>query len=51
MSYLFSKHKPLEILTVPVEGTWSDGYYDYAGSVLEIDEAANTAAINNFFNK
>ncbi len=51
MNYLFSKHKPLEILTVPVEGTWSDGYYDYAGSVLEIDEAANTAAINNFFNK
>ncbi|MFW8051748.1 LCP family protein [Vagococcus fluvialis] len=49
-SYLFSRHKPLEILTVPVEGTWTDGYYDYAGSVLEIDEAANAEAIKNFFN-
>lgn len=51
MSYLFSKHKPLEILTVPVEGTWSDGYYDHAGSVLEIDTQANGQAIKNFFNK
>ncbi|MEG2254601.1 MAG: LCP family protein [Vagococcus sp.] len=51
MNYLFSSHKPLEILTVPVKDTWTDGYYDYAGSVLEIDEGANKAAINEFFNK
>ncbi len=49
-SYLFSSHKSLEILTVPVEGSWSYGNYDYAGSVLEIDEAMNKEAIQNFFN-
>lgn len=50
-SYLFSSHKPLEILTVPVEGSWSDGYYDHAGSVLEIDTVANTEAIKSFLSK
>lgn len=50
-SYLFSRHKPLEILTIPVEGSWSNGYYDYAGSVLEIDEQMNREAITTFFKK
>lgn len=50
-SYLFSGHKPLEILTVPVEGSWNDGYYEHSGSVLEIDETANAQAITNFFGK
>ncbi|MGX6970661.1 LCP family protein [Vagococcus bubulae] len=50
-SYLFSSHKPLEILTVPVEGSWNDGYYDYAGSVLEINEEMNKQAIQKFFSK
>lgn len=50
-SYLFSSHKPLEILTVPVEGSWQNGYYDYAGSVLEIDEEMNKQAIQKFFSK
>lgn len=50
-SYLFSGHKPLEILTVPVEGSWNDGYYEHSGSVLEIDESANAQAITNFFGK
>ncbi|RSU00730.1 hypothetical protein CBF37_01460 [Vagococcus vulneris] len=50
-NYLFSRHKPLDILTVPVKGSWSEGYYDYAGSVLEIDENTNKQAINTFLNK
>lgn len=50
-NYLFSRHKPLEILTVPVEGSWSDGYYDHAGSVLEIDEQMNAQGISAFFNQ
>ncbi|MGO3731570.1 MAG: LCP family protein [Vagococcus sp.] len=50
-SYLFSRHKPLEILTVPVKDSWNDGYYDHAGSVLEIDEAMNAQGIAAFFAK
>ena len=50
-SYLFSRHKPLDILTVPVEGSWSDGYYEHAGSVLEIDEQMNAQGISRFFNQ
>lgn len=50
-SYLFSSHKSLEILTVPVEGSWENGYYDYAGSVLEINEDMNKQAIQKFFSK
>ncbi len=49
-SYLFSKHKPLDILTVPVEGSWNEGYYEHSGSVLEIDEAVNGQAMKTFFN-
>lgn len=48
-SYLFSQHKPLDILTIPVEGSWNDGYYEHSGSVLEIDEAINGQAIKTFF--
>lgn len=51
LSYTFSFHKPLSILTIPVEGSWQDAYYDHAGSVLEIDEAANKQAIQQFFSK
>lgn len=41
----------IERLTVPVEGSWIDNYYDYAGSVLEIvDLQANQTAIQNFLN-
>lgn len=40
--------KPLDKLVIPVEGSWSDGYYEDAGSVLEIDEATNQQAIANF---
>lgn len=42
------KLKPLEKLTIPVEGTYWDGYYEDAGSVLEIDEAAEAKALQDF---
>lgn len=51
LSYLSGFAKPLEKLTIPVDGTWSNGYYDHAGSVLEIDESANSSAIQAFFNQ
>ncbi|MGO2083165.1 LCP family protein [Vagococcus sp.] len=51
LSYTFSKHRPLEILTVPVKGSYWDNYYDGAGSVLEIDQAVNKAAIDAFLKK
>lgn len=46
--FLFGLSKPLEKLTIPVDGSWSDGYYADAGSVLEIDEAVNAHAIAEF---
>lgn len=47
-SYLFSKHQPMEILTVPVKDSYVDSYYDHAGSVLEINAEQNKQAIQNF---
>lgn len=38
-------------LSIPIEGSWSDGYYEYAGSVLEMDFAANQQAIVDFLNE
>ncbi|MHC5373681.1 LCP family protein [Enterococcus sp. LJL120] len=38
-------------LSVPVDGSWSNGYYDDAGSVLEIDEATNYSAVQTFLNE
>ncbi|MBO0440952.1 LCP family protein [Candidatus Enterococcus ikei] len=38
----------IERLTVPVEGSWSNADYDYAGSVLEIDLGTNQTAVQNF---
>ncbi|QIL47010.1 LCP family protein [Vagococcus coleopterorum] len=46
--FIFGVAKPLEKLAVPVEGSWSYGSYEHAGSVLEIDEASNTFAIADF---
>lgn len=48
--FVTGRTKPLEKLSIPVEGTWWDSYVDGAGSVLEIDEAANRTAIKNFLN-
>lgn len=46
--FLFGLSKPLEKLTIPVDGSWTNGSYEDAGSVLEIDEAINSQAIADF---
>ncbi|MHC5218017.1 LCP family protein [Enterococcus sp. LJL128] len=38
----------IDRLTVPVEDSWANGYYDYAGSVLEIDLPMNQQAVQSF---
>lgn len=38
----------IERLTVPVDNSWTDGYYDYAGSFLQIDLGMNQQAIQEF---
>lgn len=38
----------IESLTVPVEGSWSNVEYDYAGSVLQIDQEMNETAVQTF---
>ncbi|MGL4696261.1 LCP family protein [Enterococcus larvae] len=38
----------IDRLTVPVDDSWANGYYDYAGSVLEIDLGMNQQAIQSF---
>ncbi|WP_321383775.1 LCP family protein [uncultured Enterococcus sp.] len=56
MSYLLKNGPSLALkgasgidrLAVPIEGSWANGYYDYAGSVLEIDFGMNQQAIQNF---
>ncbi|MGG5343775.1 LCP family protein [Enterococcus sp. AZ192] len=46
--FLGGKVKPLQTLSVPVEGSWAFNDYTEAGSVLEIDEKQNAQAINDF---
>lgn len=41
----------IDSLSVPVEGSWSYGQSDYAGSILVIDNQMNQAAINDFLSK
>ncbi|MTD38926.1 LytR family transcriptional regulator [Erwinia sp. CPCC 100877] len=41
----------IDSLTVPVENSWSNASYDYAGSVLEIDTEMNKAAIQSFLDQ
>ncbi|MCB5950636.1 LCP family protein [Enterococcus sp. BWT-B8] len=38
----------IDRLTVPVDGSWWDEYYDYAGSVLATDNEMNQQAIQAF---
>ncbi|MEI5992561.1 LCP family protein [Candidatus Enterococcus mansonii] len=38
----------IDRLTIPVEGSWSNESYDYAGSVLQIDPEMNKSAIQDF---
>jgi len=46
--FLLGQVKPLETLSVPVEGSWNFNDYTDAGSVLEIDEQENAQAIDKF---
>lgn len=46
--FLSGKVKPLESLSVPVEGTWSFNDYTESGSVIELDEPKNAEAIKEF---
>ncbi|ALS00628.1 Cro/Cl family transcriptional regulator [Enterococcus silesiacus] len=41
----------IERLTVPVEGSWSNGESAYAGSILEIDLDMNRSAVQNFLDQ
>lgn len=47
-SVLFSGGGEVERLTVPIEGSYTTPRYEGAGSVLELDWAANQAAIKEF---
>ncbi|MCB5955701.1 LCP family protein [Enterococcus sp. CWB-B31] len=49
-NFLIGRVKPLEILSVPVEGSWNFNNYTSSGSVIEIDEAMNAQAIKEFLN-
>lgn len=46
--FLSGKVKPLESLSVPVEGTWNFNDYTESGSVIELDEPKNAEAIKAF---
>lgn len=41
----------MEKMTIPVEGTYSFKSYSHAGSVIELDEEMNKAAITDFLEK
>lgn len=45
-----TKGSGLEVMTVPIEGSYSFNSYSHAGSVIEIDIEKNRAAIASFLN-
>lgn len=47
-SLLLKGGSGIERLTIPVEDSWSNVDYDYAGSVLEINLETNQTAVQNF---
>ncbi|WP_433742392.1 LCP family protein [Falsibacillus pallidus] len=47
---LFNNDKKIKTLRVPVDGSYSDGYYSHAGAVLEVDFEKNKQAIKEFLN-
>lgn len=51
VDFVSGRAKPLEKLVVPERGKSWDNYYEHAGSVLEIDEAAYSQEIANFLNQ
>lgn len=50
-SLLLKGGSGIERLTVPVENSWQNVDYDYAGSVLQIDPDMNRAAVQNFLDQ
>lgn len=44
-------HKKMERFSIPGDGTWWEGYYDYAGDVLEINTTENKQALQEFLAK
>ena len=43
--------KPIDTLSVPVEGSWNFNDYTPSGSVLELDLEKNQLAINQFLDQ
>jgi polyisoprenyl-teichoic acid--peptidoglycan teichoic acid transferase len=41
----------IEKLTIPVKDSYTDGYYQHAGSVLEVDFETNKAELQEFLNQ
>lgn len=46
--FILNPPEKIETLRIPVDGTYTDGYYEHAGSVLEIDFDENKEAIESF---
>ncbi len=46
--FILGQTKSLEKLTIPVDDSWSNGYYYDVGSVLEYDSTTNKQALENF---
>lgn len=47
---LLNKPDKINTLTIPVKNSYTNGYSDYAGSVLEVDLEKNRQAIDDFLN-
>ncbi|MCP3742120.1 LCP family protein [Rossellomorea sp. BNER] len=48
---LLGNSSDIKKLTIPVEGSYTNGYYEHAGSVIEIDFAQNKEELQNFLNE
>lgn len=48
--FILGDTKEMQTLTLPVDGSWQNGYYDGSGAVLEINTEENATALNKFLN-
>lgn len=48
--FILNPPEQIETLRIPVDHSYSDGYYEHAGAVLDIDFDKNTEAIQSFLN-
>ncbi|EDL66231.1 LCP family protein [Bacillus sp. SG-1] len=48
---LLGNNSEIEKLTIPVKDSYTDGYYQHAGAVLEVDFATNSAELQEFLNQ